>query len=196
MTGGLFNPPDSAATLIEPDEQAQLVPSYITTRAELNEAELQNIIRADRWAFSRRRDVLNVAFLKNLHKRMFNQVWRWAGDYRTTGRNIGVEAYRIDTELHQLLDDARFWISNTTFASDEIAVRFHHRLVAVHPFPNGNGRHARLAADLLIIQLGDCRFTWGSESLIEPAETRRNYIEALRAADRHDINALLRFART
>jgi Fic-DOC domain mobile mystery protein B len=140
--------------------------------------------------------VLDVVFLKNLHKRMFNQVWRWAGNYRTTGRNIGVEAYRIDTELHQLLSDVRFWIANTTFLPDEIAIRFHHRLVSIHPFPNGNGRHARLAADLLIIQLGDRRFTWGSESLTDPAGTRHNYIEALRTADNHDIRALLAFART
>ncbi|MBZ9602152.1 mobile mystery protein B [Phyllobacterium chamaecytisi] len=196
MTEVLFDAEDNGATALEPDERAQLIPTYISTRAELNDAELQNINDADRWVFRRRRDVLSLEFLKNLHKRMFNQVWRWAGNYRTTGRNIGVEAYRIDTELHQLLSDVRFWIANTTFLPDEIAIRFHHRLVAIHPFPNGNGRHARLAADLLIIQLGNRRFTWGSESLVEPAKTRHNYIKALRTADNHDIRALLAFART
>jgi Fic-DOC domain mobile mystery protein B len=196
MTDALFDPEDDAATPITPDERAQLIPTYITTRAELNEAELANIVEADGWAFRRRRDVLDATFLKNLHKRMLNRVWRWAGQYRTTERNIGIEAYRIEPELHQLLDDVRFWVENATYPPDEIAVRFHHRLVSIHPFPNGNGRHARIAADLLAIQLGSPRFTWGSENLVEVADTRRRYIAALKMADNHEIEPLLLFART
>ena len=196
MTDALFDPEDDAATPITPDERAQLIPTYITTRAELNEAELANIVEADGWAFRRRRDVLDATFLKNLHKRMLNRVWYWAGQYRTTERNIGIEAYRIEPELYQLLGDVRFWVESATYPLDEIAVRFHHRLVSIHPFPNGNGRHARIAADLLAVQLASARFTWGSENLVEVADTRRRYIAALQAADDYDIGPLLLFART
>lgn len=196
MNHVLFDTDDDGCTAIDPDEKAQLIPSYISIRFELNQAELQNIERADRWAFSRRRNVLEVAFLKNLHKRMFNEVWLWAGKYRTTGRNIGVDAYRIDTDLHQLLNDVIYWINASTYCVDEIGVRFHHRLVSIHPFPNGNGRHARLAADLLAVQLGELRFTWGRERVTTLELTRQTYIEVLRSADRHDIGPLLSFVRT
>jgi Fic-DOC domain mobile mystery protein B len=127
---------------------------------------------------------------------MFGDVWRWAGDYRKTARNIGVDAYRIGMEVAQALDDARYWVEHETFPHDEIAIRFSHRLVAIHPFPNGNGRFSRLVGDLLAKQLGRPRFTWGSASLINPNETRRAYVEALRAADNHDFTALLAFARS
>ncbi|MFN7389913.1 mobile mystery protein B [Brevundimonas sp.] len=196
MTDALFDAEDDAATPITPDERAQLIPTYITTRDELNEAEQQNIADADRWAFARRRSVLDADFLKRLHKRMLGDVWRWAGQFRTTERNIGIEAYRIETELHALLDDVRFWIEHATFPADEIAVRFHHRLVAIHPFPNGNGRHARLSADLLVVQLGGERFRWGRGNLVAIDQLRRSYITALKAADAHDIGPLLAFARS
>jgi Fic-DOC domain mobile mystery protein B len=196
MTDALFDAEDDAATPITPDERAQLIPTYITTRDELNEAEQQNIADADRWAFARRRLVLDADFLKRLHKRMLGDVWRWAGQFRTTERNIGIEAYRIETELHALLDDVRFWIEHATFPADEIAVRFHHRLVAIHPFPNGNGRHARLSADLLVVQLGGERFRWGRGNLVAIDQLRSSYITALKAADAHDIGPLLAFARS
>ena len=112
-------------------------------------------------------------FLCNLHKRMFGDVWKWAGKYRATPRNLGVEPWKIQTEIFQLLDDVRYWIENRTYAPDEIAVRFHHRLVAIHPFPNGNGRWSRLAADLLIVTLGGVRFTWGRANLQTAGEVRR-----------------------
>src|SRR5215217_3554600 len=184
------------ARMIAEAQIARMIPTYITTRSELNEAEQINISDADRWAFARKRDVLDDAFLRGLHRRMLGKVWRWAGSFRQTARNIGVEAYRIDTELRALLDDTRYWIENGTYPPDEIAVRFHHKLVWIHPFPNGNGRHARIAADLLAIRLGQPRFTWGSANLIAPAEARRRYVAALRAADGHDISPLLDFARS
>jgi len=192
----LFDPGDNAATPLEVEESAQLIPTYITTRAQLNEAEQINITEADGWAFSRKRDVLGEKFLLNLHKRMFGKVWRWAGTVRKTERNIGVEAYKIGVELRILLDDVRFWIDNNTYSPDEIAVRFHHRLVWIHPFPNGNGRHSRMTADLLAVALGRPRFTWGSANLVEAAETRAAYVSALKAADNHDIELLLAFARS
>jgi len=196
MSDPLFDPEDDAATPLEPEEREQLIPTYITVRAELNEAEQINIADADRWAFGRKRNVLDVKFLRSAHKRMFGDVWRWAGEYRTTARNIGVDAYRINTDLVDLIDNVKYWIQNETYGPDEIAVRFHHRLVQIHPFPNGNGRHGRMAADLLAKQLKIERFTWGIKSSTDPKETRTRYVTALRAADGHDIEPLLKFARS
>lgn len=186
----------NGATPLEPEELEALIPSHVTLRAELNEAEQAGILAADDWAFRRRRDVLNERFLKNLHRRMLGKVWRWAGEFRHTERNIGVQAYRIAMELRHLLDDVRYWIEHETYSPDEIAVRFHHRLVAIHPFPNGNGRHARLAADLLAVRLERPRFTWGRGNIAAQSDVRSVYINALRAADRHDIAPLLTFSRS
>ena len=127
---------------------------------------------------------------------MFGQVWRWAGRYRETPRNIGVDANRIRMDIAQAIDDARFWAANATYAPDEIAVRFAHRLVAIHPFPNGNGRLSRMVGDLLAMQLGRPRFSWGSQSLIDANMTRAKYVAALRAADAHDLAPLISFARS
>ncbi len=187
---------DEAATLLTEEEREELIPTYITLRSELNEAEQANILAAQKWAFTRKRDILDERFLAQLHKRMFGRVWRWAGTFRRTARNIGVEAYRIPTDLHQLLEDIRYWIENSTYKSDEIAARFHHRLVQIHPFPNGNGRHARLATDLLLTRMNRPRFTWGRVNLADPGETRQQYINALRAAEQHDISPLLLFVRS
>lgn len=196
MSDPLFDPGDDAATPLEPEERRQLIPTYITTRAQLNEAEQIGITEADEWAFKRKRNVLDEKFLLNLHKRMFGKVWKWAGTFRTTARNIGVDAYKIGVDLRTLLDDVRFWIDNNTYPHDEIAVRFHHRLVWIHPFPNGNGRHARMVADLLAVSLGRPRFTWGSASIVTAAATRAQYVTALKAADAHDVMPLLAFARS
>jgi len=196
MSDPLFDPEDDTATPLEAEEREQLIPTYITVRTELNEVEQINIANADRWAFARKRDVLDVGFLRSLHKRMFGDVWRWAGEYRTTARNIGIEAYRINAEIVTLIDDVKFWIEAKTYDPDEIAVRYHHRLVAIHPFPNGNGRHGRMAADLLARQIGRERFTWGSHSDETLAQTRDRYVAALRVADGYDIAPLLKFARS
>jgi Fic-DOC domain mobile mystery protein B len=188
---------DDAATPLTPEEREALIPTYITLRGELNEVEQIGIADADRWAFDRRRgNVLDEDFLRQLHKRMFGDVWKWAGQFRTTPRNIGVEAWEIRPQLRQLLDDVLYWVEHQTYAPDEIAVRFHHRLVWIHPFPNGNGRHSRLAADLLAVKLGQQRFTWGSGNLVAIAELRKRYVDALRAADGHDVGPLITFTRS
>ncbi|MGI9212128.1 MAG: mobile mystery protein B [Methylococcaceae bacterium] len=187
---------DDAATPLTPDEKQGLIPSYITFRRELNEAEQLGITAAEEWAFSRKRDVLDEAFLRRLHKRMFKDVWRWAGELRTTPRNIGVDSWNIGPMLRNLIEDTRYWVLHETFPPDEIAARFHHRLVLIHPFPNGNGRHSRLATDLLLVKLGQARFTWGRVSLVNAGETRSQYVAALRAADAHDIQPLLAFVRS
>jgi Fic-DOC domain mobile mystery protein B len=195
MTDPLIEEIDGSTPLTE-EEREQLIPSYITLRRELNEAEQANILDAESWAFGRKRDVLNERFLTDLHNRMFGRVWRWAGSYRRSQKNVGIDAYRIPVDLRQLTEDCRYWIEHETYSPDEIATRFHHRLVAIHPFPNGNGRHARLATDLLLTKLGQERFSWGQVNLVDASETRDTYINALRAADRHDYAPLLAFVRS
>jgi Fic-DOC domain mobile mystery protein B len=182
-------------TPLSPEEREGLIPTHISVHRELNELEHQNIADADTWAFGRKRNVADEVFLKGLHRRMFDRVWRWAGKYRETEKNLGVLPYQVPIEMRQLLDDAHFWIANGSYQPDELAVRFHHRLVFIHPFPNGNGRWSRLAADIMIVGMGSERFSWGSASLHEIGDVRRIYIDALKAADNHDIDALIRFAR-
>lgn len=195
----LFQEPDDATPLV-PAERDGLKLTWITTRADLNAAEQDNIDAGAAWAFrSRRANILTVAFSTALHRQMFGQVWDWAGHYRTTERNIGIAPYRIGTETAQLFDDAAFWVANETYEPDELAVRLHHRLVFVHPFPNGNGRHARMMADLLIRRLGAPPFSWGSNRddgvIHDIGELRKRYVSALRAADGNDYEPLIAFAR-
>jgi Fic-DOC domain mobile mystery protein B len=187
---------DDHATPLTPDERGDLIPTHITTRSELNQLEQQNIATADIWVLGRKHYIFRERFLKSLHHRMFNRVWRWAGRFRTTERNLGVKSHLIETELRTAIDDTRFWMENKSYSPDELALRFHHRLVAVHPFPNGNGRWSRLVADALISQLGGSRFTWGSANLAPASEVRDKYIAALKAADNHDLQPLLKFARS
>ena len=193
----LFQEPEDA-TPLEPQGREGLLQTWITHRRDLNEAEEENIVEGAAWARGRRRlpleRLLSEDFMRTLHRQMFGDVWRWAGTFRATERNIGIQAYRIGTELASMLDDVRYWIEYKTFPPDEIAIRFHHRLVAIHPFPNGNGRHARLAADLLIERLGGEPFTWGGGSLANVGELRARYVAALRADD-HNIAPLIKFAR-
>jgi Fic-DOC domain mobile mystery protein B len=192
----LFEEPDDATPLTE-DEKRQLIPAHIAYRHELNRAEQENIARGQDWALRRRRrDLLAEKFIKDLHRHMLGDVWRWAGNFRTSERNIGINHWEIPVALRMLVDDAKAWIEHKTYPPDEIAVRFHHRLVQIHLFANGNGRHARLIADLLVMQLGAERFSWGREALHDAGVVRRRYITALRAADNHDIEPLLAFARS
>lgn len=187
---------DDDATPLSPPERDGLIPTHVALRRELNELEQSNIADADRWAFSRRRQVLDERFLRNLHRRMFERVWKWAGVYRITERNIGIESWRVAPALHEAIEDARYWVEHGSYPADELAVRFHHRLVFVHPFPNGNGRWSRLAADLLVVRHGGPRFSWGSANLQPATDARRAYIAALRAADRHELEPLVAFARS
>lgn len=188
--------PDDASTPFDAEEREGLIPSYITLRGELNEAEQANILEADAWAFSRKRNVLDEGFLNTLHERMYGNVWRWAGSYRRSQKNIGIEYFKIPAELRTLLDDSRYWVGHNTYPPDEIAARFHHGLVRIHCYPNGNGRHARLAADLLLASLERERFSWGSANLADAGTTRGAYVAALRAADDHDFGPLLAFVRS
>jgi Fic-DOC domain mobile mystery protein B len=191
-----LDPQDDAATPLHPEEREGLIPSYIALRGEVNAAEQENILEAEGWAFRRRRTVLEERFLNELHRRMYGRIWRWAGQYRRSDKNVGVDWLTIPQHLRQLLDDVRFWFENGSHEPDETAARFHHKLVWIHCYPNGNGRHARLAADLLLVSMDRPRFSWGSANLIDVNETRRRYVAALRAADGHDIAPLLEFVRS
>jgi Fic-DOC domain mobile mystery protein B len=191
---GLFDQPDDA-TPLNPEEMRELIPAHIAFRADLNEAELENIERAQDWALGRNRDPLTEKFIADLHRRMLGDVWKWAGKIRKSERNLGIPFYEIPVAVRQLLGDTKAWVEYKTYSPDEIAVRFHHRLVQIHPFPNGNGRHARLMADFLVMRLGGERFSWGRESLCDAGAMRQRYIAALRAADNHDVAQLLAFAR-
>ncbi len=188
----------AGATPLDPDEVEGLLLPHITNRAELDRWEQDNISEAETWAFRRKpKDLLSVDFVCRLHQRMFGTVWKWAGEFRRSGKNIGVEYWSIGPALQNLLDDVKTWIESKGYPPDEIAARFHHRLVSIHPFANGNGRHARLMADLLLVHLLDRpRFTWGRESLAQPGDCRQRYIAALQAADRHDYAPLLAFIRS
>lgn len=186
------------ATPLDPDEISGLIPFHITTQSQLNEWEAVNIVAAETWLFSNANqgNFLTTDFTKLLHIKMFNETWKWAGKFRTTERNIGVSPFNIATDLNNLLEDVRYQIIYNSLPFDEIAYRFHHRLVAIHPFPNGNGRHARLMTDLLLVQAGQPRFTWGRQRLEREGPIRKQYIAALRSADRHDYKPLAEFVRS
>jgi Fic-DOC domain mobile mystery protein B len=194
----LFAAEDGNTPLL-PEEQAGLIPN-LATREELNEWERQNILEAYGWALDTKNtghlDPLTEPYVRELHRRMFDQTWKWAGRYRTSEKNIGIPFYQIQEALAALLGNTRYWQNNRTFAPDEIAIRFHHRLVFIHPFSNGNGRHARLMADVLVRRQGRPLFTWGGAELVRAGDFRRSYIEALQAADKNNIGPLLGFARS
>lgn len=185
---------DDNSTPLTAEEKNGLKLKWITLRSELNEAEARNIAQAQLWlAANKKKDVCSDTFLRNLHKKMFCDVWVWAGEYRITERNIGVAPYQIPMKLMQLFDDLNFWINNKTYSNHEIAVRLHHKLVQIHPFPNGNGRVSRLMADLVLQKLEGKTLYWGDTNLVDVSEVRRKYIDALRKADAGDYTDLLNF---
>jgi len=184
-------------TPLDEDESDGLIPTHITTQGALNEWEQANTLEAEQWAFARKRsDYLSMDFIFELHRRMFANTWKWAGKARTTEKNIGVAASDIRPELLNLLRDAQHWIEHKTYEPDELAARFHHRLVQIHVFPNGNGRHARLMTDAILFNLDRPRFSWGSSDLYRKGDARDRYLAALKEADRSNAKPLLRFVRT
>lgn len=191
----------NGATPIDPDEVRDLIPDFISTMAELNQLEQANIADAVVWVGRQNlQDILSATFILKLHEKMFNQVWKWAGKMRKSNKNIGVMKELIMNELGLLIKNTEWWIQNETFSLDEIAVRFHHRLVQIHIFVNGNGRHARLMTDLLLEKNGVRRFSWGAlngPSLLEVEGAKRTqYIKSLKKADQDDFTDLLLFVRS
>lgn len=185
------------ATPLDPDEARGLIPGHIRTQAELNQWEQANVLEGSAWAVrTRERDVLSEHFVRELHRRLFGATWRWAGTFRTSGKNIGVDPAQIAVKLRELLEDARYWIEHGTYPLDGIAARFHHRLVVIHPFPNGNGRHARLMTDVLLRRNGATVFSWGGANLETAGDARDRYLAALRAADAGNYRPLQEFVRS
>jgi Fic-DOC domain mobile mystery protein B len=198
----LFQEPEDA-TPLDTNLRNDLLQTWITDRSDLNEAEQENILKGSAWAGRNRRipeavDILNDNFVKTLHQQMFGEVWRWAGSYRQTELNIGIDPHLIPARMPEFLGTVRFWIKEKTYPADEIAVRLHHGLTQIHAFPNGNGRHAREMADLLIERLGGKAFTWGgaSRNLQDTGSLRTKYVAALKSADGHDMAPLMEFVRS
>lgn len=194
MTDALVPIGDGHTELSE-DDRLGLIPTYIATRGELFEAEQRNIAEAMLGRHPTSAELLDDSYLRQLHRVMFGKVWRWAGTYRRRETNIGIDPIDITVAVRDLVRDATTWIELGTNEPDELAIRFHHRMVAIHPFPNGNGRHGRIAADYLVTSLGHPAFTWGSRLDVDTDELRRRYIEALHDADDDDISGLIEFAR-
>jgi Fic-DOC domain mobile mystery protein B len=185
------------ATALDPNDADDLIPTHITTRVELNAWEQANIRQALAWMSDRRsRVVLDVRFVRELHRRMFDNTWKWAGEFRRRDTNIGVHWTTISARLTELLFDAAAWYEYHSYGEDECAARLHHRLTAIHPFPNGNGRHARLFADAVLLARDRTPFSWGSGDLMGSGVVRNRYLDALRTADRGNVKPLLRFVRS
>jgi Fic-DOC domain mobile mystery protein B len=185
------------ATPLDPDEAAGLIPSHIATQEQLNEWELANILEGEQWAFARKhKRLIESDFVRGLHKRMFGDTWRWAGTFRDSGKNIGLDPADIQSALRNLCEDVKVQLKHESYPLDEIAARFSHRLVWIHPFANGNGRLSRTMADVLLVQYGASRFSWGAGNLVTDGEVRQRYLHALRAADARDYRPLLAFVRS
>ncbi|MHB1277573.1 MAG: mobile mystery protein B [Bacteroidia bacterium] len=194
-----FNLADGQTPLAE-EEKEGLLFSSITTHGELDEFEQLNIENAIQWILSRKfkkDEILTEAFIKLVHRKMYAEVWAWAGEFRKTNKNIGVDMHQVPTQLRLLLDDCQYWIENNTYPPDEIAVRFKHRIVSIHCFSNGNGRHSRMMGDLIIEKIfGRPVFTWGATiNLTQAGDIRREYLAAVKSADKNDFKPLLEFAR-
>ncbi|MCC8483018.1 MAG: mobile mystery protein B [Rickettsia endosymbiont of Labidopullus appendiculatus] len=183
------------ATPLNNDEIYNLIPKHLTTQNELNEWEQYNIVIGAEWAFKHKRNqIFLIKFAQDLHKKMFNKTWTWAGKFRQHQTNIGIESIYIRQELKMLFDDTIYLIENKTYGIREIAVRLHHRLVFIHPFPNGNGRFSRLFADLLLVNRNEQRFSWGKSNLTIDSKTRKLYLNALKEADNNNYSELIKFA--
>ncbi|MFA6194129.1 MAG: mobile mystery protein B [Patescibacteria group bacterium] len=185
---------------LDEEEREGLKINSIATRHDLDEFEQQNIEEAIEWVMKQNISVdrfLAEEFVRELHFRMFGSVWTWAGKFRKSGKTVGVDWVSIPIELKKLLDDCRYWLDNEIFSEEETAVRLKHRLVYIHPFPNGNGRHSRLMADVLMEKVFHKPiFTWGGENLDSIGDIRSRYIQAIREADNGNYLPLLEFAKS
>lgn len=186
-------------TPLDEDEKKGLKIKTITTHGELDEFEQLNIEKAIEWTIHanlKANKILTEKFVKDLHKRMYGDVWKWAGEFRRSEKNIGISWPLIGIELKNLLDDTKYWIANKTYPPEEIAIRFKHRLVSIHCFPNGNGRHSRMMADIIIEPIFDKEvFTWHRSNMVKTDKIRKEYINALKEADNGNIEPLIEFAK-
>lgn len=187
-------------TPLDEEEKEGLLIDTISSRTELNEFEQQNIEEAIQWVFThsfKPHNIFTNQFVRNLHKRMYSNVWVWAGEFRKTDKNLGIDKHQIPVALKTLFDDALYWVDHKTYAPDEIAIRFKHRIVSIHCFSNGNGRHSRLMADLIVNKIYNLpMFSWGADNLESPDDLRATYIKAIKQADSNNYAPLLSFARS
>ena len=186
-------------TPLDEEEKEGLKIKSITTQGELDEFEQLNIEKAVEWTIHTKlkpENILTEKFIKNLHKKMYCDVWKWAGQFRRTEKNIGILWTKIGIELKNLLNDTKYWIENKTYSSEEIAIRFKHRIVSIHCFPNGNGRHSRMMADIIMESIfGGEIFSWHQSNMVKVDQTRKQYIKALKEADNGIIKPLIEFAK-
>lgn len=186
-------------TPLDEDEKGGLKITSISTQGELDEFEQLNIEKAVEWTIHtnlKSERILTEKFIKDIHKKMYGDVWKWAGEFRKSDKNIGINWTQIGIELKTLIDDTIFWIENKTFKPEEVAIRFKHRIVSIHCFPNGNGRHSRMMADIIMESIfGAEIFSWHKSNMVKADDTRKKYISALRKADNGDINPLIEFAK-
>lgn len=193
-----FDYKDGQTPLAEEEKEALKIKA-ITTQGELDEFEQLNIEKAVEWTIRTKfkpENILTEKFIKDLHKRMYGDVWKWAGKFRQTEKNIGISWIQISLELKNLLDDTKYWIENKTYTPEEITIRFKHRIVSIHCFPNGNGRHSRMMADIIIESIfGKDIFSWHQSNMVKANEIRKAYIDALQKADNGNIEPLIEFAK-
>jgi Fic-DOC domain mobile mystery protein B len=191
---------NSGQTPLDEEEKEGLLITTIATKAELNEFEQQNIEEAIQWVLGRSfrpEAIFTESFIKSLHRRMYKNVWKWAGNFRKSDKNLGIDKWQIQTALKALCDDAIYWLKNETYSPDEISIRFKHRIVSIHCFSNGNGRHSRLIADIIIDKIYKQKiFTWGANNLAKSGDARAKYLTVLREADKGNFKQLLKFARS
>jgi len=185
-------------TPLDEDEKEGLRIKTISTQGDLNEFEQLNIEKAVEWTIHTKlkpERILTEKFVKEIHKKMYGDVWKWAGEFRKSDKNIGISWSQISIELKNLMDDTSFWVKNKTFEPEEIAIRFKHRIVAIHCFPNGNGRHSRMMADIIMVSIFNCElFSWHQSNMVKADDTRKKYIDSLIKADDGNISSLIEFA--
>ncbi len=194
MTDKITDQPEGATPL---DEISGLLRSEITTRSQLDGAEALNILNAEDWIErGRLGGVFTMGFYEQLHRRMFDEVWEWAGQLRSvTGArpNIGVSPERVPMELGRVaMEYNREWEKYHEDSLLPFVAKYHHALVLVHPFDNGNGRWSRLACDVIVKRLAkETPITWATDTLNVQSDERTRYIAALRSADEHDYQPLI-----
>ncbi|MEY2595312.1 MAG: hypothetical protein RI965_584 [Bacteroidota bacterium] len=191
---------ENSQTPLSEEEREGLKLTFISSKKELNEFEQQNIEEAMLWLVRKSlsaNNILTQKFICKLHERMFYNVWSWAGKFRTTDKNIGIHHKEINVALKILCDDVLYWINHKIFEPEEIAIRFKHKLVSIHCFPNGNGRHSRLMADIVIEKIFKQQvFTWGIDLKESNQSIREAYIKSIRDADQNNYKPLLKFSRS
>jgi Fic-DOC domain mobile mystery protein B len=169
--------------------------AHLTTMGELDELEDENIQRGLEWLnHQKTKDYLSIEFLCKLHEKLFGEVWKWAGKFRTVEVNISKYRHHdVRPQLHNFFEDIKLWISGGKMSWDEISAEMHHRLVTIHPFPNGNGRTTRIFTEYVQKRNQQQVTSWGSTRKIDQKKRRDDYIKALRLADIGDFRALIDF---